>query len=111
MHIKARGEQSRDSMTMDVITDAQKEIAQENRQSMREAAPSNKDQAAGPTGETETGAKAKSAVRRLVAGLTVIYYHQASNITRCPCHPIFSAIVGGGGGSCRCHRERGQKAS
>jgi len=97
MHIKARGEQSRDSMTMNVITDAQKEIAQENRQSMREAAPSNKDQAAGPTGETETGAKAKSAVRRLVAGLTVIYYYQASNITGCPCHPIFSAKGGGQG--------------
>ena len=81
--------------------------------SVSKASPKHKEQAAGSAGETGSGANAnaKAAVRRLVAGLTVIYYHQASNITGCPCHPIFSAIVGGGGGSCRCHRERGQRAS
>ena len=58
-------------------------MAQEAGQSVKEAAPANKEQAVGSAGETGAGENAKADVRRLVAVLTVIYYYQASNITGC----------------------------
>ena len=58
-------------------------MMEEAGQSVRDAAPANKEQAAGSAGEMGAGANAKAAVRCLVAVLTVIYYYQASNITGC----------------------------
>jgi len=63
-----------ESMTMNEMTDTQKELAQEAGQSVGEAAPANKEQDAGSAGETGAGANAKAAVRCLVTALTVIYY-------------------------------------
>ena len=68
---------------MNGMTDALKELAQEARQSVGEAAPANKEQDAGSAGETGAGANAKAAVRYIVAVLTVVYYYQTSNITGC----------------------------
>jgi hypothetical protein len=58
-------------------------MMEEAGQSVIDAAPANKEQAAGSAGEMGAGANAKAAVRCLVAVLTVICYCQASNITGC----------------------------
>ena len=71
-------------VTMDEIKDIQNEFVQKAGPSVIEAAPGNKEQAAGSAGETGVGANAKVDVRSLVAVLTVMYYYQASNITGCP---------------------------